>query len=145
MKKVKYAVWLIILASLGVLIYQNQAYFLAEESLKVDMIKWKYTLPAIPNVAYWGICLLVGLLLAGFKGLLVSFRLKREIKEKTAFISKLEKENDELSKELAPFQGDPYIRKGLEEIIKSAKAAEAEKPAEAAGTAAEPSTPSKDA
>ena len=132
MKKIKYLLWLIVLALLGVLIYQNQVYFLAKESLKVDAITWKETLPAIPNVAYWGICLLVGLILAGFKGFLVSFRLRGEIREKTAILSKFEKENDELRKELAPFQGDPYIKKGLEEIREAAKQAEAAKLAEAA-------------
>ena len=119
MKKVKYVVLLIILAFLGVLIYQNQHYLLTTQSLKLNLIAWKGTLPAIQNIAYFGICLLLGLIIAGIKGLLVIFRLKKEIKEKVASISKLEKENADLKKELAPFTSDPYIQQGLEEAAQS--------------------------
>jgi len=63
--------------------------------------------------------LLLGLIIAGIKGLLVIFRLKKEIKEKVASISKLEKENADLKKELAPFTSDPYIQQGLEEAAQS--------------------------
>ncbi len=116
MKLIKYLFWLIILGLLGTLIYQNLEYFMTTVVLNIDLkvkdLAW--SIPELQNVAYFGICFLLGLILAGGKGLLTKLRLKREIKTKDAEISALKKQVNELKMKLEVFQHDPYIKKELE-------------------------------
>lgn len=117
MKTIKYLLWLIILALLGILIYQNLDYFMTSVSLKLDLkvASWNWTIPELQNIAYFGICFLLGLLLVGFKGLFTKLGLKKEIKNKNATIASLQKQVNDLKTDLEVFQHDPYIKKELNE------------------------------
>ena len=70
MKTIKYLLWLIILVLLGILIYQNLEYFMTTVALKLDLkiSTWSWTIPEIQNIAYFAICFILGLILAGIKG-----------------------------------------------------------------------------
>ena len=94
MKTIKYILWLIILAFLGILFYQNQEYFMATIALKLDLkiASWNWTIPELQNIAYFGICFLTGIILAGIKGLFIKFRMKKIIKLQDAKIVLLNKE-----------------------------------------------------
>ena len=117
MKKIKYLLWLIILGLLGILIYQNLDYFMTTRALKFDLkiASWNWTMPELQNIAYFGICFLLGLILVGIKGFVVKLRLKKEIKTKDATVASLKEQVNTLKTELEVFQHDPYIKKELEE------------------------------
>lgn len=117
MKTIKYLFWLIILILLGTLIYQNLEYFMTTEALTLDLkvASWHWTLPELQNIAFFGICFLLGLFLAGIKGLFVKYRLNKEIKAKDATVTTLKDEVNTLRTELEVFQHDPYIKKDLEQ------------------------------
>lgn len=116
MKIIKTLFWLIILALIGTLVYQNQPYFLATPILTFDLKipGWSWTLPPLQNIAYFGICFVLGLILAGIKGLVAVFGLKRQIKKTNASIAGLQKEIESLKTELDVFKHDPYIKKEIE-------------------------------
>ena len=117
MKKIKYLLWLIILGLLGILIYQNLDYFMTTKALRFDLkiASWNWTMPELQNIAYFGICFLLGLILAGLKGFVVSFKLSKEIKTKDVAITSLKEQVNTLKTELEVFQHDPYIKRQLEE------------------------------
>lgn len=116
MKPIKYLFWMIILALLGTLIYQNQAYFMTPAPLGLDLkiTGWSWTIPPILNIAYFGICFLLGLILAGIKSLFVYLGLKKQIRNNNKTITGLQKEIDTLKTELHVFKHDPYIKKEIE-------------------------------
>lgn len=116
MKTIKLLFWLIILALLGTLIYQNQDYFMAMTTLNLDLkiAGWAWVIPPIQNIAYFGICFLLGLVLAGMKGLFSAFGLKKQIKSGNKTIASLQAEINSLKTELDVFKHDPYIKKEIE-------------------------------
>jgi len=119
MKTIKYLLWIIVLGFLGIFIYQNLDYFMTTIALQLDLkvASWNWTMPEIQNIAFLGICFLLGLSLAGIKGLVVKFGLKKEIKTKNAAIASLKEQVNTLRTELEVFQHDPYIKNELEEKI----------------------------
>ncbi len=116
MKTIKFLFWLIILAFLGILIYQNQEYFMAPTPLKLDLqvTGYAWAIPPIQNIAYFGICFLLGLILAGIKGLLSAFCLRKQIKAGNKTIASLQAEINSLKTELDVFKHDPYIKKEID-------------------------------
>jgi hypothetical protein len=116
MKTIKTILWLIILGLLTTLIYQNKDYFLATVILEIDLkvSTWHWAIPELPNIAYFGICFLLGIILIGIKTIAIKFRLNKEIKTKNATIESLEKQVNTIKTDLEVFQHDPYIKKELE-------------------------------
>ena len=116
MKTIKYLFWLIIIVLLGILIYQNLEYFMTTASLKFDLkvATWNWTIPELQNIAYFGICFLLGIILAGIKGFAVKLGLKKVIKTQKATMDSLNKQINLLKAELDVFQHDPYIKKAQE-------------------------------
>lgn len=113
MKTVKLLILLIILVLAGLLIYQNIDYFTTGTVLTLDLKFAGWTVPELPNWAFWGICLGLGLLITGIKGLITAFGLGREIKKRNVRIAELEARNSDLQGRLDVFIHDPYIKKGL--------------------------------
>lgn len=132
MKLIKFVLFLIVIGLLTTLGYQNKAYFLAETAFELKAGSFHYTLQALPNWAYWGICFAAGLLITGIRGLFTAFRLGREIKGKEAQIDALTLRANTLQGELEVFTHDPYIKKALKAKAEAPTADEApEKPEEA--------------
>jgi len=117
MKLIKTLFWLIILGLLCTLIYQNLDYFMAPSALHIDLkvSTWQWTIPALPLIAYWGICFGLGLLITGMKGLFTAFRLGREIKAQDKQVTTLKQEINDLKIKLAVFVHDPYIKRDMEQ------------------------------
>lgn len=82
MSKLKTIFWVLILAFIGILIFQNQDYFLAQKSVRII----KYDTPALPTAVYFLIFFTAGLLISYLFGLSERFRLKKTIKKLSALI-----------------------------------------------------------
>lgn len=116
MKVIKTVLWLIILGLLGILIYQNLDYFMTKTGLSLDLkLEGRHwTLPEIQNIAYFGICFLLGLILAWLRGFFARLALKKEILSRDREIASLKEQVNTLKIQLEVFQHDPYIKKTLE-------------------------------
>lgn len=117
MKTIKRLFWLIVLALLGLLIYQNHDYFLTTVRLTLDLevASLKWAIPELQNIAYFGICFVLGLLLAGIKGLFAKMGLKGQIKIRDNEIHALKEQVNTLKLELDVFKHDPYIKNRLKD------------------------------
>ena len=122
MKTIKFLILLIIIGLVGLLIYQNIDYFTTGTILTLNLKFTDWTIPEMPNWAFWGICLGLGLLITGIKGLITAFGLGRQIKKREAQIEELTAQNDDLQARLDVFIHDPYIKKALndppEDVLK---------------------------
>lgn len=107
---------MIILVVLGIFVYQNLEYFMTTTILKIDLKfnSWNWTIPELQNLAYFGICFFLGIIIAGVRGFIIKLGLKKELKQKNAAISSLKEKLTELKSELDVFQHDPYIKKEIE-------------------------------
>ncbi len=90
MKKVKIVFWLLVLGSMGLIFFQNQAYFIAKNSLRIDLWFEKYLIPETANGIYFLAFFLFGLLIAYFYHLPERFRCAKIIKQLSAQIASLE-------------------------------------------------------
>ncbi len=146
MKTIKIIFLLIILGLLGIIGYQNQDYFLSATALHINLnllsLHYSYTAKALPNIAYWGSCFGLGLLLVGIRGLFTAFRLGREVREKDARIEGLKGEVTNLKSRLDVFIHDPYIKNKID--ADAADAADAAKTAAENQGEAAPETPEKE-
>ena len=115
MKTIKFLILLIIIGLVGLLIYQNIDYFTTGTILTLNLKFTGWTFPELPNWAFWGICLGLGLLITGIKGLITAFGLGRQIKKREAQIAELAARNADLQARLDVFIHDPYIKKALNE------------------------------
>ena len=115
MKTIKYIWWLIVLSFIGIFVYQNLDYFMTTAALKIDLkiASWNWTIPELQNIAYFGICFLLGIILASIRGFVIRLGLKKEIKTKDASIASFKEKLTALKSELDVFQHDPYIKKEL--------------------------------
>jgi len=87
MRKVKFAFWLLLLAFIGLVIYQNKAFFLAKKSFFIDLFFKSYHTPALPIAVLMLACFVVGLLIAYFFSLYGRFRANKTIKNLNATIA----------------------------------------------------------
>ncbi|MFU8769414.1 MAG: hypothetical protein ACNA7H_06715 [Desulfotignum sp.] len=135
MKTIKFLFLLIILVLLGLLVYQNSVYFTTGSSLALDLKFTQWTVPGLPNWAFWGLCFGLGLLVTGIKGLVTAYGLGREIKIRDAQIAELTIRNNDLKSRLDVFIHDPYIKKGLSDrsLPVSEKPAASDSGSEASG------------
>ncbi len=116
MKTIKWLFRLIVLGLLATLVYQNIDYFLANESLNLDLkiSNWQWIFPELQNWVYFVACFLLGIIWTGFNWMISSYKLKKDIKIKAASIDSLKDEVNTLKTELEVFKHDPYIKPQLE-------------------------------
>ncbi len=117
MKKIKYFLWLIVLAALGILIFQNLDYFMTATALKFELkiSSWTWTIPELQNIAFFAICFFLGFILAGFKWMILHFKFKNAFKTKDATIASFKEQLSTLKAELEVSKHNPYMKKDLEE------------------------------
>ncbi len=112
MRNVKLVLWVIIFAFVGLVIFQNQDFFLSKQSLGINIYFSAYQTPEIYIAVLFLGCFLFGLIVSYLQGLAERFRLSRKIKElsvaKDASLPNAETPEEELptQKEDTPPQTD---------------------------------------
>ena len=81
MRKIKLAFWLILLGFLGVIFWQNQAFFLERRGVEIDYVMGNYSFPELQIALYFLIFFLVGLLLSYFSSLSEKFVARKTIRK----------------------------------------------------------------
>jgi hypothetical protein len=108
MKKAKLIIWLLVLGFMGLVIFQNEDYFLNPQSLRLNLgVFPEYHSPNLPMVFFYLVFFLYGLLVAYGFGLLERFRNRKAIKRLTIADAQREKAMAELNTELARIKGEP--------------------------------------
>jgi hypothetical protein len=96
MKKLKLILWLIFIGIIGLVVYQNQEYLLAKQSMLFNFyISEEYQSPPMPNAVWFLSCLVIGFLISYFSNLVDRFRSSKIQKELT---SKIDSQIDMISK-----------------------------------------------
>jgi predicted membrane protein len=80
MKKVKVAFWIIVFGFVGLLIFQNRGFFMAESSLMIDLGFFYYGTPLLANAIFFVAFFLAGVLISYFFGLFKQFKDAKTIK-----------------------------------------------------------------
>ena len=114
MKKVKIAIWIIVLGFVVLIVTQNWSYFNTKQQLNVNLYFEKYHTLEFSNLLFFLACFLIGLLIAYFYGLVERFRSNKLIKrlnETTAAqqeeISGLKRELELMQKRALETQSEP--------------------------------------
>jgi len=88
MKKVKIGFWLILIAFLFLVGYQNKAFFLQKHSFDLNVwVTAPYETPEIYNALLFGVCFVAGLVIAYLSGLFERFKANKTIKQLTHTMS----------------------------------------------------------
>lgn len=102
MKKVKIGFWLIIVAFLLLLGYQNKAFFLQKHSFDLNVwVTAPYQSPEIHNGVLFAGCFLAGLIIAYLSGLFDRFKTNKTTKQLTKTVSDQNTEIARLKTEIA--------------------------------------------
>ncbi len=119
-KIILFIIFLVLLALFGI---QNQGYFLTGTPLYIDfkVASLNYKVMDLPNWGYWALCLVLGLLITGIRGLITAFRLRRQVRTRDERIESMKGEINSLQTRLDIFIHDPYIKKHLEEEARKDK------------------------
>ena len=103
-KRVKIGIWVIILGLLALMVHQNQNFFLARQSLGLNLYFRNYSLPEVANVFLFFICFLAGLLFTVYFIFFDRFKLKKTNKTLNTTINTHLEKISSLEKELETFK-----------------------------------------
>jgi predicted membrane protein len=119
MKKVKIAFWIVVFGFIGLVIFQNKDFFMAESRLMIDLGFFYYETPFLANAIFFVAFFLVGILISYFFSLFQHFKDARTIKTLKAKETSLVETVSSLEKQLSdqtvtaepspaePVEGDP--------------------------------------
>ncbi len=111
MKKVKIALWIIVFGFIGLIIYQNREFFMAESRLVINLVFFYYETPYLANAIFFVAFFLFGILLSYFFSLFKHFRDTKTIKALKAKEASLVETVAALEKQVAacpqPTEPDP--------------------------------------
>lgn len=118
MKKVKVVFWLLVIAFVALVVYQNQGYFMAKESLKIDLyVTQPYHTPALATGILVLACFVVGFLIAYVMTLSERFKARKAVRNMNAT---MESQMDQIS----------ALKSEVENLKRSEPAAAPESPEE---------------
>lgn len=101
MKKVKIGFWLIVVAFLVLVGFQNKAFFLQKHRFDIDLwVTGPYHSPDIYNAVLFAVCLLVGLAIAYLSGLYERYKANKTIKQLTKSLNDRQAEVEQLKTEV---------------------------------------------
>lgn len=100
MKKIKIAIWVIILGFLALIVYQNLPYFTAKHSFNLDLVFAQYSWPELDNFILLLACFILGYIFAIFFGLSQRMKSRKEIKRLNAAVDSHLERISELRSEL---------------------------------------------
>jgi len=110
-KRVKIGIWVIFIGLLALLFHQNQDFFLAKQSLGLNLYFKNISLPEVVNIFLFLICFLAGLLFAAYFIFLDRFKLKKTNKTLNTTINTHLEKISSLEKELEtlkPIESKPF-------------------------------------
>jgi uncharacterized integral membrane protein len=105
MKKSTLVIWAIIFGILALLIFENQEFFLAKQTLRINLWVKEYHLPEMANALLTLIFFLAGIIITFLFNVSARFRARRTIKKLNATITKHNKELSELKTEIDALKG----------------------------------------
>lgn len=107
MKKVKLAIWVVIIAFVAILIYQNQDFFLSVQSLRLNLLFAQYQSPEIKVVFLSFVLFVAGLLLGAYFILVYHLKIKKKVKALNAQVNSQGDQITTLENELKQFRPAP--------------------------------------
>jgi uncharacterized integral membrane protein len=108
MNKTKLVLWLIVLAFLGLVIFQNQAFFMGKQSLGLNLwIFNAWTSQELPVAVIAMGFFVFGLIMAYLFGLPGRFHARKTIKRLNATVASQSEEVEKLKKEIDTLKGVP--------------------------------------
>jgi cell division protein FtsL len=106
MKKATLIIWAIILGLLALVIFQNQEFFLSNQSLRIDFgIIEEYLTPQLPVAVLVLIFFFCGVVISYLFNASARFRSRRTIKKLNATVDSQKNEMEELKKEINSLKG----------------------------------------
>lgn len=110
MKKVKLVVWMLIVAFVAIVIYQNRDFFWAsQKSLAVDLAFAKYQTPEVEHLVIFGVFFGAGFLLGIYFLIGRGLKTKKKIKALKAQVKEQTEKAAVLEEELRALRGDPVL------------------------------------
>ena len=101
MKKVKIGFWILVIAFLLLLGFQNKAFFIQKNAFELNLyVTDTYMTKEIYNGVTFAVCFMAGLVLAYLSGLLERFRSNKTIKQLNADIESQRQKLESLQTEL---------------------------------------------
>jgi len=125
MKKVKIVILLIILVFVGIVIFQNRAFFMAEQSLVINLLFAEYKMPGIANIVLFLTCFFIGLLIGYFYFIFIRFKLNKTIRRLNSTINSHLEIISDLEKDVVPFKSssNEVINEDLKKSLDGAPSA----------------------
>jgi len=106
MKKATLIIWVIIFGFIALVIFQNQTFFLAKQTVRINLgVFQEYHSPELPNAILVLIFFFAGLLIAYLFSISARFKAKRTIKKLSATITSHNDELSELKREINALKG----------------------------------------
>jgi len=110
MKKVKLVVWMLIVAFVAVVIYQNKGFFWdTKQSLAVDLAFAKYQVPEVQLLVIFGAFFAAGLLLGLYFLMVRGLKKKKKVKTLKTQVKEHSEKAAVLEEELRALRGDPVL------------------------------------
>ena len=110
MKKVKLVVWMLIVAFVAVVIYQNKGFFWeTKQSLAVDLAFAKYQIPEVQLLIIFGVFFAAGLLLGIYFLIVRGLKKKKKVKALKTQVKEESEKAVALEEELRALRGDPVL------------------------------------
>ena len=105
MKKVKYVFWLVVIALVALVAYQNQDIFMVRQSLRIDLQFFKKETPELIAGVYYLAVFLIGMLISYVFTLAQKFRDRKTIRQLNERVAASEKKLAALQSAPAETQG----------------------------------------
>jgi hypothetical protein len=109
MKKVKTAIWAIIIAVVVILIVQNKEFFFMKHQFRLDFFVYKPNLPEFEVIYMFIGFFLAGLLLGGYFLIIDHIRLSKKVKALNTQVGSQLQEITKLENELKGYRGSAAI------------------------------------
>ncbi len=107
MSKFKIFIWILILAFIGVVLYQNKALFFANQTLGFDLHIVKYETPQLPVAIFFLATLVIGFMISYLFGLSDKFKTKKSVKSLNSTLDAKREEVTSLKREMELLKNRP--------------------------------------
>mmetsp|Transcript_25325 Transcript_25325/g.12017 ORF Transcript_25325/g.12017 Transcript_25325/m.12017 type:complete len:122 (+) Transcript_25325:285-650(+) len=101
MEKIKTLLWLIIIAFMGLIVFQNEAFFMTKQCLVIDLLGKKYSTIPLPIGVFFILSLIAGFFISYLFNLSYRFKSNKKNKELETEIKKHKNSMAELNKEIS--------------------------------------------